>query len=626
MKTKNFKFKSMALVLFALVLSSNVWGVDVTIASWGTVSLPANTAVNASSYQGKTAPKMTSNKAMTTSGTNAYYGSSAGGATITISGLPSGYKTKSVTFYSRASKGGNFAVSYSTNGGTSYTNAGTSSTLGTSGTPKAYTVTFSSAVSDVTNIKFVHSGTTGSLYFGTVSVTGEAAASDTWSLAGGMNGWSTTANPLTGTTTLSTTCDLTANTDTEFKIVKNGSTYYGNNGTMSRSNCSGWEFTSSAGNAKITADKTGTYTFNVTINGSGNPVLSVTYPADTWQLAGFDNWGNKIDFVNGSCQVNLTAKTYTAATDAGFKLIKNGSDYYGCNGTMTRSSCTNWTFYTGNDNKNCGITADVAGTYTFTINTSSTNPQLSVTYPTKYTVTYNGNGNTSGSAPAAVDYANGATVTVAGNTGSLAKTGYDFGGWNTKADGTGTNYTAGSGTFTISANTTLYAKWTIKSYTVTKGTITGGSATVPSSVNHGADVTLTGLTPDANHKLPYTITVTGNYGSIEGATIKNVTGAITVNVAFTEKETYTVTFYNAGEVVKTISNVAEGTLFSAIKPTIGTGSGQLNIESCDNNSTHFMGWTTEESFQKRDNAPSYVADGTAINGNMTVRAVWAAEE
>ena len=28
MRTKNFKFKSMALVLFALVLSSNVWGAD----------------------------------------------------------------------------------------------------------------------------------------------------------------------------------------------------------------------------------------------------------------------------------------------------------------------------------------------------------------------------------------------------------------------------------------------------------------------------------------------------------------------------------------------------------------------------------------------------------------------
>ena len=166
-------------MLPAIALTASV--ADVTIASWGAVSMAANTAVNASSYQGSTAPKMTSNKAITTSATYAYYGSSAGGATITISGLPSGYKTKSVSFYSRASKGGNIAVSYSTNGGSTYTNAGTSSTLGTSGTAKQYTVTFSSAVSDVTNIKFVHSGTSGSLYFGTVSVTGEAAATKTLS-------------------------------------------------------------------------------------------------------------------------------------------------------------------------------------------------------------------------------------------------------------------------------------------------------------------------------------------------------------------------------------------------------------------------------------------------------------
>ena len=103
---------------------------------------------------------------------------------------------------------------------------------------------------------------------------------------------------------------------------------------------------------------------------------------------------------------------------------------------------------------------------------------------------------------------------------------------------------------------------------------------------------------------------------------KSTTQSITVNA----KSKYTVTFYNAGEVVKTVSDVTEGTLFSAIKPTIGTGSGQLNIESCDNSSTHFMGWTTEESFQKRETAPPYVADNDAINDNMTVRAVWAAEE
>lgn len=74
-------------------------------------------------------------------------------------------------------------------------------------------------------------------------------------------------------------------------------------------------------------------------------------------------------------------------------------------------------------------------------------------------VTYNGNLNTGGTAPIdAVSYTSGATVTVLGNTGALTKTGYSFGGWNTQADGNGTTYSAGS-TFTISADTTLYAKW-----------------------------------------------------------------------------------------------------------------------------------------------------------------------
>ena len=85
-----------------------------------------------------------------------------------------------------------------------------------------------------------------------------------------------------------------------------------------------------------------------------------------------------------------------------------------------------------------------------------------------YRVTYNDNGATSGTVPTdAAGYASGATVTVKGNTGSLAKTGYDFGGWNLAADGSGTNYTAGSGTFSITANTELFAKWNVQSYTIT---------------------------------------------------------------------------------------------------------------------------------------------------------------
>jgi uncharacterized repeat protein (TIGR02543 family) len=81
--------------------------------------------------------------------------------------------------------------------------------------------------------------------------------------------------------------------------------------------------------------------------------------------------------------------------------------------------------------------------------------------PTSYTVTYNGNINTSGNPPTdnSSPYAPGSFVTVLGNSGSLAKVGFIFAGWNTAANGLGISYSPGN-TFTINANTTLYARWT----------------------------------------------------------------------------------------------------------------------------------------------------------------------
>ena len=78
-----------------------------------------------------------------------------------------------------------------------------------------------------------------------------------------------------------------------------------------------------------------------------------------------------------------------------------------------------------------------------------------------YPVTYNGNGNSDGYVPTDTNYyAQGTTITVAGNIGSLVNGTYYFAGWNTAMNGTGISYPAGStfvmGTF---CNVTLYAKW-----------------------------------------------------------------------------------------------------------------------------------------------------------------------
>jgi uncharacterized repeat protein (TIGR02543 family) len=108
--------------------------------------------------------------------------------------------------------------------------------------------------------------------------------------------------------------------------------------------------------------------------------------------------------------------------------------------------------------------ADAKDTLTWTALdlASPTYVDLEVTYPSVGdSVTYAGNGSTSGSVPvdSSSPYTSGAEVAVLGNTGSLARLGYSFAGWNTSADGSGTSYVAGD-KFTIAADVVLYAQWT----------------------------------------------------------------------------------------------------------------------------------------------------------------------
>lgn len=102
-----------------------------------------------------------------------------------------------------------------------------------------------------------------------------------------------------------------------------------------------------------------------------------------------------------------------------------------------------------------------------------------------YTVTYDGNGNTSGSAPAdTTGYQAGALVTIQGNTGNLKKTGFKFAGWSAYADGSGTTYIPGQ-TFTMgSANVTLYAAWTT-STGILDSTFRGDGIVIESIVEGG---------------------------------------------------------------------------------------------------------------------------------------------
>ena len=98
-----------------------------------------------------------------------------------------------------------------------------------------------------------------------------------------------------------------------------------------------------------------------------------------------------------------------------------------------------------------------------------------------YTITYDGNTNTSGTAPVdgSSPYISGSSVTVLGS-GSLAKTSYGFSVWNTAPDGSGISYSP-TNTFIITSDITLYAQWVI-AYTVTYNGNTNTAGTAPVDV------------------------------------------------------------------------------------------------------------------------------------------------
>lgn len=166
---------------------------------------------------------------------------------------------------------------------------------------------------------------------------------------------------------------------------------------------------------------------------------------------------------NGRSNSNLTINSIaiTIATNSDFAnnhIVETrtiNSPSVSSSGTLTFSpnDVTVW-------NKDCyyKITID------YSHNVKDKNYGLDITsvvfYKTTYSITYNANEATSGTAPSTTIADAGSNATVASNTGSLERTGYNFSGWNTQANGEGTDYAEGATINSIAQDYTLYAKWT----------------------------------------------------------------------------------------------------------------------------------------------------------------------
>ncbi|GBU20365.1 hypothetical protein R80B4_00242 [Fibrobacteres bacterium R8-0-B4] len=218
---------------------------------------------------------------------------------------------------------------------------------------------------------------------------------------------------------------------------------------------------------------------------------------------------------------------------------------------------------------------------------------INITSEGKYIIRFNANG---GSVTPATDTSAGGTLS---SLPAPTRDGYTFNGWFTAATG-GTKITTNS---VYNANTTIYAQWTVNTYTITfnanSGTVTPASGTT------GIGGKLTSLPTPTRTDHIFNGWFTAATGGTQ-VTTNTVFSANTVIYAqWTVSERPTVTFNaNGGSVSPTYSVIgADGKLASLPEPATRIGYA-------------FDGWFTAAAGGTR------VTTSTVFNGNTTIYARW----
>jgi uncharacterized repeat protein (TIGR02543 family) len=187
-----------------------------------------------------------------------------------------------------------------------------------------------------------------------------------------------------------------------------------------------------------------------------------------------------------SVTYNTTSSTGgSAPTDTTTYTIGQNVPVRGNLGSLVR---TGYTFGGWTDNpEGTGTVYQSANNYVVGATNISFHPKWT---PNNYTITYNKNGASGLPTASTATYTTGGDAVTLTSVGTMAKTGFNFGGWSTTSTGS-----AISGTYTTTADVILYAVWTIKSLTVT---YSEGSATranlsgFPANLsgNYGTTITL----------------------------------------------------------------------------------------------------------------------------------------
>ena len=182
------------------------------------------------------------------------------------------------------------------------------------------------------------------------------------------------------------------------------------------------------------------------------------------------------------------------------------------------------------------------------------------------------------------------------NANGFTRAGYDFTGWTTAADGSGTPYADGD-KITLTENTTLYAQWELQKFTVTWKNEDGTELEKDENVPYGTMPAYNGAKPTKAGDAQYTYIFDGWTPEIT---------AVTADVTYTAKfkatvNTYTVTWVDEdGTELEKDENVEYGATpsFDGVEPT-KAGDAQYTYT--------FNGWTPEVS---------------TVTGNVTYKATY----
>lgn len=201
--------------------------------------------------------------------------------------------------------------------------------------------------------------------------------------------------------------------------------------------------------------------------------------------------------------------------------------------------------------------------------------------------------------PAGQTIEHGANATVV----ATSKTAYNFAGWY---NGTTKVSSNASYTFAVTANISLTAKFTIKTFTTTTANSTGGTASVnKSSVEYGGSAIWT-ATPSTG----YNFSKWSNGSTTNPLTVSNITANTHITPVFVLKS-YTVTWNpNGGTVDPTSTTKTHGSTLGTLPTPTRAADAQYTYT--------FKGWFTAAT------GGTQISASTTVTGNVTYYAQWTA--